>query len=844
MRLDHIYLEGLKTFSFSGLNSIEIDLSSPIQLIVGENGSGKTQTLKEFGLLPPKKNNYKKTGKKILKISHEGDVYTLSSDFKNKDKMYEFFKNGSENLNTNNLITNQEELINKEFGIDQFVQKLLFNKVNFCELGKIDRKNFILEIIPFDLSELLDLHKRTCVKIRECNNNIKMLAVRQSEIEIRLVDKSILESKQQRYDELQKLKTTIDNVLFTVSSYITTYTNKFNSLDEIGLSISDLKHTLKESKLFLRDNSDIKNVYIQKDEQQLLQTEIDSLSNQELQPILKEIEQYQTNLDMLNKSESSSIEELELKLKEHIHEKDNLVIDNNIEIFNTDISQIDLCISEMYPLLEPFVGCKVSKIYPTKRIQRAKEWIRYINSKLQALETLIEYQTTRINKLKVEKLNMPQVEERHEICKKCILYKKQKDLQTSIDEELSALVYENNRRMNRQGTLERRKALLSEILNLYEPYTTKRKELVDLFRKYSIMSEQWLSTKLTQYLLSAAHMIEKYIFTLKDTLINLEKKKYLENQILKMTNELNILKVQSNTSKEYIEKILEDKLKQQSRLILKINKLKLLQLFVCEKEYLKEQYDEHKNNLQDNVSYMKQYLYFKEIQHLKNYYTKVHEHYTELQYSLTRDIGEISIFLEEQKSLRDRYENEINTLHQKLVTDKQIYELIEQSLSPANGIPYEYLYEGINTLIKQVNTIIARVWTSTLEIDLLATGKDITFTFSYTTENNTKVEDISELSDGQKAIVNFAWTITALIMKQKTNYPLFLDEPDRTFDITHKQRFCELLVYLLDKKIISQLFMINHHAIFYEGFTNSSVFALSTENIVTPEQVNQHAKIK
>ncbi len=293
MRLDHIYLEGLKTFSFSGLNSIEIDLSSPIQLIVGENGSGKTQTLKEFGLLPPKKNNYKKTGKKILKISHEGDVYTLSSDFKNKDKMYEFFKNGSENLNTNNLITNQEELINKEFGIDQFVQKLLFNKVNFCELGKIDRKNFILEIIPFDLSELLDLHKRTCVKIRECNNNIKMLAVRQSEIEIRLVDKSILESKQQRYDELQKLKTTIDNVLFTVSSYITTYTNKFNSLDEIGLSISDLKHTLKESKLFLRDNSDIKNVYIQKDEQQLLQTEIDSLSNQELQPILKEIEQYQ-----------------------------------------------------------------------------------------------------------------------------------------------------------------------------------------------------------------------------------------------------------------------------------------------------------------------------------------------------------------------------------------------------------------------------------------------------------------------------------------------------------------------------------------------------------------------
>ncbi len=81
-------------------------------------------------------------------------------------------------------------------------------------------------------------------------------------------------------------------------------------------------------------------------------------------------------------------------------------------------------------------------------------------------------------------------------------------------------------------------------------------------------------------------------------------------------------------------------------------------------------------------------------------------------------------------------------------------------------------------------------------------------------------------------------------MQKLDKYPIYLDEPDAALDVMHRQKLLEFLSKLVNQKIISQLFIVNHNMHLTSGFNDSEVICLSNNNIVTPAIYNQHVSIE
>ena len=73
-------------------------------------------------------------------------------------------------------------------------------------------------------------------------------------------------------------------------------------------------------------------------------------------------------------------------------------------------------------------------------------------------------------------------------------------------------------------------------------------------------------------------------------------------------------------------------------------------------------------------------------------------------------------------------------------------------------------------------------------------------------------------------------------------FPLYFDESDANFDDEHRARMLSFIKSLIETDQCSQVFMVNHYAIF-DSLTNVDIIVLSTDNIVVPDEYNQNVKI-
>lgn len=163
---------------------------------------------------------------------------------------------------------------------------------------------------------------------------------------------------------------------------------------------------------------------------------------------------------------------------------------------------------------------------------------------------------------------------------------------------------------------------------------------------------------------------------------------------------------------------------------------------------------------------------------------------------------------------------------------------IETALSE---LPIIYTRTFVNDLINTTNYFIDRVMTYPLEIDQIETDEDLDFTLSAVV-NGVKIKDISSCSDGQMTIINLAFNLALLVELKLNDYPIFVDEIDRTLDTTHCTRLTELLASLIDESVISQEFVVNHHPSIFDAMV-SDVIVLDSSNIVLPTEYNKHVRI-
>lgn len=157
--------------------------------------------------------------------------------------------------------------------------------------------------------------------------------------------------------------------------------------------------------------------------------------------------------------------------------------------------------------------------------------------------------------------------------------------------------------------------------------------------------------------------------------------------------------------------------------------------------------------------------------------------------------------------------------------------------SPSKGIVAEVMKDVTESFLKQLNSVLGKIWT----YDLCITSSTTANGTKFGTIINDKVGPaLNLLSRGQQDVVNFAIT---LMMKEYYNlkdYPLFLDEVGSSFDYEHRRSFLDYVVKLSMSDMCSQVFMIQQYSEDYGGIPHSDTIVINGKNIIVPDNVSYH----
>jgi len=162
---------------------------------------------------------------------------------------------------------------------------------------------------------------------------------------------------------------------------------------------------------------------------------------------------------------------------------------------------------------------------------------------------------------------------------------------------------------------------------------------------------------------------------------------------------------------------------------------------------------------------------------------------------------------------------------------------IEQSLAQ---IPVTYTITFLNSLIGVMNRCIAKVFSYPFYLQPLEVDHILDYKFT-AMAGDAAIPEISECSDAQIEIINLTFRLALMSQLGLQDYPLHLDEVGKGFDTQHKQKLLDLIRDILDNHMVSQMHLVNHHALIHEGLNHADVLVLNSDNILTPPVYNQHA---
>lgn len=189
--------------------------------------------------------------------------------------------------------------------------------------------------------------------------------------------------------------------------------------------------------------------------------------------------------------------------------------------------------------------------------------------------------------------------------------------------------------------------------------------------------------------------------------------------------------------------------------------------------------------------------------------------------SLTKtksDIGNELAILQKQKEEINLKIQTIAGLEREQFTLMEQYsdaESIRNAVSPAKGIPLEYIKKYIKgDLIQMVNELLELVYHGELSIDPRRVIIDETeFTIPYR-RRGTLISDISQASDGERAVMSLAFSLSLARITSKRYNILLLDEMDTSLDSYSRGKYIDMIVAYMKLIKCHQVFLISHNSMF------------------------------
>lgn len=854
MKITYLKLHGFKRFGLTGIRDIEIQPNNPILVVTGVNGAGKTSLLREMSPLPAVRTNYDKDGYKEIRISHEGNLYTLTSDFSNRVSPHSFKMNGEE-LNVGGTTDIQEELCEKHFGINSIIRNIIFGKTKVCSLGKAERKNLFLNINPMDLSLILATYKTNVTKFKEAKAQLQHLYSRRSDIESKLISKETLQSNiatKTKMDELEiqcetklnEFKNQVQMLRSKFSEEISFYENNKNS-DILNRTIritKELKHkadryryvprgdefTRKQENINVRLSSEF-------DKRNDLTKIISSLSS--------DIDEYNKHLENSTDRPITKLEE-ELKKLEHEINSYGKLTDNPIPEADLKYAK-ELYKSSLSEILNFFSLCEldlIDEVQLSKLEQdRANDSsiVSNLQNKIGKLIEITDQQKIDIENFK-SKASIP------ESCKEdgCGL----RNLYLKRNQNLEETYFKNTCELhNLQEKLEVAIKKLDETNSKLKPYedvhyNEQYQDLKNIFI-YNRFLEKVRPSNLIEALKNPTALLFKIRDYIEESTSFYKRQKLIENKA-KLETELKTILSTSGANTEFIKSKLEVSKKDLNNALERLSNLGKL---ISKLEAMKSLYSEYEtdiNELTKLQSSFDKYSKGLEISKSCEYLIAQYKMHRKALEELRIKKAHLSNVVREQDNLRSTYDNEIIKQIEIIEKDKKVYEVLEKALSPTTGFVHRSMVKYLNSVINNVNYFISQIWTYPMRLCKIKEDQAIDYGFKIEIGDNV-MADISMLSDGQTEVVNLAFVLTILLqLKMLDKVPLYADEIGRTFDSAHRVKVLKFLNRAIDTKLIEQMILVNHFSLFINFSADCDIICLSPDRMSDlPNDTNNCVKL-
>lgn len=856
------------------------DMPNQTYLFVGDSGSGKSSILKSIHPFAFNSNTGDETsnsdlimagrnGKKIISYILDRmeiickHLYIRKSDGSIQVKSY-FSVNGEE-LNPSGLVTTFKELVAQYFYIDESFLTLLAlgNSVrSMVDYTSGERKKLSVRIFT-ELNIYMTYYKNASSVVKELKtilNNVVDKLERYGEYDKKDIKKQIknmnesIHSLEESMDELLKeqgaIKANIDSTMEDYRKYEDSQ-GKIQSLFEQVEILKRKRKTTKDYHVLENDRQNVTKNLIDtelrvKSLEDTIESELkfkemklnsrnqleDSINRMEKNIDQVELEKLLANID----AELSSLSDIEvlpnINYKEKKEElvKANIYLDELRSMCSELTSTIEM--QDLIPgVLEKFIKNKHFETQLDISYQAAMERLNNLKS---ANQISCDYKLPVIKNVDCKESNCP-YRKFYEDVYEMLSVKKEKASTILRDEEIKFHTVEEM--ISIRGIL---KKLYDYISNHSDVLKMVPKEIFDP------------ATFVNSFLESTTR--EVYNRDLMGSTVTYFEQATRKSELLVLKSSTENQLAGINTTKELYQSLQVDL--EKTKLAIEETD-SVIETHRTDLEYNKNRHSEFEKSLNEICSEMEMAKELedirneiKDIQKKLSMMTELKESHDKLE-SQMRDLkskeSNIREELQHQRMQLNHYKNTLEAIdsleREKIELTSRYSEavMIKDAVSPSKGIPVEFIDDVIrNQMIDSINELMHVAYPDiTLIKDpdkLIINDKEFTIPYK---KNGVIIGDISEASDGERAMLSLAFSLVLIRLVSKVYNIMLLDEMDTALDKYGRSKYIDIIEQYMKTINASQIFLISHNSMFDMYSVNvlqttRSVATLNEGAIVVP----------
>lgn len=816
MKIDRLELYGFKRLMLNNIKHFVYTPSSPQQLILGTNGSGKSSILSELSPLPAHHSNYSKDGFKKITVSHLGRLYQLESIF--KTGKHSFAVDGEE-LNPGGTYQSQLALVLQHFGIDKDIHELLTGEIRLSRMPAGERRKWITRISRADYTYAMNAFKRIAGRARDQQGALKHLKQRLAQ---EIHNLQAMQNEEGLEERAAKLREELNHLMLERIPNLPSLDAQRAKMRELFESIEALAREYFRNPAYVpRGKQYLSNDDVTFDLQRL-DTNIHS-SQAMIQRMGNEFADMQSVINSVQMDAGETMENLPELITKQQQELSRLI--EAQEVFREMVSPSEIARDWQS------VGDEVQMTFrqlPDNQDRRfSREAVTQAQEEIKSLENSIGVSTIRLNQVnnKIEAMN----EAKELQCPSCTYVWRP----GFSDEEM---VQMQRHRQDHIGLISGARERIKHL----EAFVEECGVHMEHYRRFRGYTHSYPRLQpLWDYILGNQLLLNNPKGNL--SLFS----QWARDLELNVQHEAGLKRLN-----HYYE--VQDRQNAVGDTAHFTRRMRTLQVEIEEATTHLLQQREERGNVD---------RYFRKLQRLQETAHRMENDYIEIERirsvlidALRNEVIDSTVSAHQlelggimrrisEKEGQEGIIRDLETSKSEVELDAQSLSILVQALSPNEGLIAEQLASDIGCLVAQLNSIIGSIWTydmTVLSCGLDSGELDYKFPVQFAASDNTS-PDVSKTSKGQMQVIDFAFHLTVMLYLNLTDYPLFLDEPGEGFDEQHRVKLMDFVKQLMDMNRHSQLFMISHYASSHGSFTNAEVLVLDSSNISVPGSYNQHA---